>query len=480
MNRHALGIDVGTQGLKGVVIDDRGSVLWSYTSEYETIRPHSGWSEQEPMAWLKAFHDVLSYLSATSFIKSLNAIGLTGQMHSLVVSNDKGHVLRPAILWSDNRSSHYAQVLAERFGIHDLLQYTGNYPLANFSLLRLMWIRDHEPGIFQQIRHTAVAKDWLRYMMTGQWGADVSDASGTYLFDVANRSWATDLMSHLDIPPEWWGKSYESPTVIGEMQIGPSEIRGLPVIAGCGDQAASAVGSRLEPGHDVGISIGTSGVIFWPLTSWRPPSHPSVHAFCHAFPDSWHWMGVTQSAAASLRWFRDILGGTLSFSVLDTMAASVKPGSEGVVFLPFLQGERSPLMKSESAGQFSGLSSVHGTGHLARAIMEGVAFSIRHVWDTINPNNQLDPENVMVTGGGAKSSLWLQILADVLGRPILAMKDPGAAVGAGLLALGTVSLQDLGPRTGMSIEPSNHSDFYQNLYASYRTRVAQLTHAGWQ
>ncbi|PSR25958.1 MAG: xylulokinase [Sulfobacillus benefaciens] len=480
MNRHALGIDVGTQGLKGVVIDDRGFVLWSHTSEYETIRPHSGWSEQEPMAWLKAFHDVLDHLSSTSFIKSLKAVGLTGQMHSLVISNDKGEVLRPAILWSDNRSSDYAQVLTERFGIHNLLQYTGNYPLANFSLLRLMWIRDHEPDLFQQIRHASVAKDWLRFMMTGQWGADVSDASGTYLFDVEKRTWATDLMTQLDIPLAWWGKSYESPIVIGELQMGPSEIRGLPVIAGCGDQSASAIGSRLEPGRDVGISIGTSGVIFWPLTSWLPPSHPSIHAFCHAFPNSWHWMGVTQSAAASLRWFRDILGGTLSFSALDTMAAAVKPGSEGISFLPFLQGERSPLMKAESAGQFSGLSSVHETGHLARAIMEGVAFSIRHVWDTINPNNELDPENVIVTGGGAQSSLWLQILADVLGRPIVGMKDPGAAVGAGLLALGTISLPKLGPRTGVNIEPSSNCDCYQNLYASYLNRVKQLTQAGWK
>ena len=476
MDEGYIGIDVGTQGLKAVVINHEGRVLMTTFSEYPTSSPQSGWTEQDPGDWDKALKRALEQIAAEHLSVTYKGVGVTGQMHTTVVCDDNGNPLYPAILWSDQRTASYSKQLERKYGLDQLLEITGNQPLSNFSLLRLLWIRDHEPDCYRQIRHVAVAKDWVRFLLTGDWATDVTDASGTYLLDVKNRRWASDFMASLDIPATWWGQVVESSQIVGTMRYGPAEFHGLPVVAGAGDQEASAVGTGIAAG-DLGISLGTSGVLFRPLDRYQLPPHPSIHAFCHAESDTWHWMSVTQSAALSLRWLRDSFFPEKSYAEMDTESLRVKAGADGLTFLPFLNGERAPIMKPLAQGGFLGISSRHGREHFARAVLEGVAYSLKHCYVTMDPNNTLDPHRIIMTGGGAKSSLWTQIFANVMNRDIVVADDPGAAVGAAWLARsGITGVKESMPVRQATVKRpiTGDSEIYAQGFSRYERVVTQL------
>ncbi len=463
-----LGIDVGTQGLKGVIIDPAGESFWQAVSPYPTQTPRPGWNEQYPQDWQRALENVLE--QAASAPARILAIGLTGQMHTSVFCDGAGSPLRPAILWSDNRGADKVRDLFDTYGEKELWQRFGNLPLVNYTLIKCLWVRDHEPEIWRQVRHVAVAKDWLRFIMTGNWGSEVSDASGTYWLSVARRQWAHAWLQELDLPAEWIGPVAESTVVVGTNRIGPEALRGIPVVAGAGDQPASALGTGVIAEGTVGISLGTSGVVFWPRPRFEPPPHASIHAFCHALPEHWYWMGVTQAAAYSLTWLHERFGPTATFDAWTDEAATAPPGSDGLLFLPYLNGERAPINDPDARGVWFGLSSAHRRSHLIRSVLEGVALSLKDVVETMQA--LATPHRLVATGGGVKSALWAQILCDALGSPIDVVEDPGAAVGAARLAQlsqDSAAGERLRPTVAWTAEPEPSAvTVYQSAFARYR------------
>ncbi|MCY0909268.1 MAG: xylulokinase [Sulfobacillus thermotolerans] len=471
-----IGLDVGTQGMKGVVVDEAGSVLDTAYAPYPTQSPAPGWQEQNPQDWLMAYDEVLQRLMARHLPVVYRGIGFTGQMHTTVACGANGVPVRPAILWSDTRAAGYGEALEQRYGLDSLVRQTANKPLANFSVLRLLWMKDHEPEHYRTIQRVAVAKDWVRDQVTGTFMADVTDGSGTYLFDVGRRQWNWEWMHTLSIPRQWWADAVESPTVVGDLRRGPQALQHVPVVAGAGDQEASAVGTGLTNEGDLGVSIGTSGVIFWPRSGFSLPPHPSIHAFCHAVPGMWHWMAVTQSAALSLRWYRDTFAPTLSYHDLDQLAASSAAGSHGLLFFPYLQGERAPLMNAHAQGTLMGLRPEHRASDIVRAILEGVVFSLFHAWLMMKPAQKKSLERMVATGGGAQSTLWMQILADVFQIPVTVVDDPGAAVGAAWLARRAISgdVKELSLRVRKVVEPSQNQGVYAERFHAYRSMAMNL------
>lgn len=471
MREGYIGVDIGTQGIKAVVIDENGTLLVSSSELYATSRPVIGWQEQNPYDWLSAYDTVMDRIVVDPSVRGIRfvALGFTGQMHTLVACDGKGVPLRPAILWSDTRSAPYAAWLKQQYGLDSILNYTGNLPLSNFSLLRLLWIKEHEPHIFSKIRKLFVAKDWIRYQISGVFATDVTDASGTLLFDVQKRSWAKNWIQELGIMPQWLGTVQESLDYCGVLRRGPTNLQGIPVITGAGDQEASAVGTGIRSERDLGISLGTSGVIFWPMNNFQIPNHPSVHAFCHAYSDKWHWMSVTQSAAASMQWYRETFGAHQTFSQLDSDAMIIPKASEGLLFFPYLQGERAPLMNPHAMGTYMGISPSHTSSHFIRAILEGVAFSLKHAWDIMKGAGDFCFDRIVVTGGGAKSRLWMQILSDVFEHPLYVVDDPGAAVGAAWMGrMAHQGNKELFPLAVQEVvEPTTDANNYRGPYQRY-------------
>lgn len=465
-----LGMDVGTQGLKGVIIDDAGESLWQMTFPYKTITPRPGWNEQNPEDWRQALMDLLNAVAETAI--EIRAIGLTGQMHSSVFSDKAGKPLRPAILWSDTRGSEQVQQLIERHGQEALWQRFGNLPLVNYTLIKCLWVQQQEPEIWSQVAHISVAKDWIRFLMTGVWGSEVGDASGTYWLSVGDRNWDSEWLSSQNLPQEWIGPVVESTTVVGNNQIGPRALHGIPVVAGAGDQPASAVGTGVIRSDTIGISLGTSGVVFWPQPRFQPPPHASIHAFCHALPNQWYWMGVTQAAAYSFTWLHDNFAGDASFDDWTALAATAPAGSDGIIFLPYLNGERAPVNNPDARGVWFGLSSAHDQSHLIRSVLEGVALSLKDVVVAMNIDLTHGDHHVVATGGGVKSALWAQILSDVLGSAIDIVEDPGAAVGAARLAQASQNpavLDDIRPTVTRTVRPNPAvGDVYQVAFERYR------------
>jgi xylulokinase len=403
-----IGLDVGTSGVKGVAVDPDGRVLATASVEYPLSRPHPGWSEQEPEDWWRASQDVLARLPE-------GPVGLSGQMHGLVCLGGDGAVLRPAILWNDQRTGAEVAEIEERVGLARLIELTGNRALAGFTAPKLLWLRRHEPGVYAQIRHVLLPKDYVRYRMTGERAIDAADASGTLLFDVSRRAWSEEVCAALEIPLDWLPPAYESTEV-----------------AGAGDQAAAALGVGIARPGPVSVVLGTSGVVFAALPSYVCDPEARLHVFCHAVPGTWHAMGVMLSAAGSAAWLRGVLGAPLA--ELDAEAGSWEPGAEGLLFAPYLAGERTPYPDPDARGAFVGLSARHDRGALWRAMLEGVAFGLR---DSLELLRELGaaPESGRVSGGGARSELWLRIVASVLGIPLdLTESEEGSAFGAALLA----------------------------------------------
>jgi xylulokinase len=417
-----VGLDVGTSSLKAVAVSPDGAPVAEVDVPYETSSPRPGWSEQDPDVWVDAAAEALARLG-----RAPRSIGLSGQMHGLVALDGSDRVVRPAILWNDQRTEEECREIEERVGLDRLVAWTGNRALTGFTAPKILWLRRHESEAYARIRSVLLPKDMLRLRLTGERATDVTDASGTLLFDVGGRRWSGEVVEALALDPSWLPPALESPASTG------SSPDGVVVAAGAGDQAAGAVGVGVVGPGSISVVLGTSGVVFAPLPAFAPDPLARVHTFCHAAPGVWHSMGVMLSAAASVRWLRDVVAPGDAYDALLTSAASWPPGADGLTFLPYLTGERTPHADPRARAAFTGLTSRHDRGALVRAVLEGVAFGLRDSFELIRESGG-SPSIVRASGGGARSELWLRIVASVLGIPVQRMAvDAGAAYGAALL-----------------------------------------------
>ena len=447
-----IGIDVGTTAVKAVAVDEMGRLLAEADIEQPISVPRPGWSEQHPETWWRSTKDAVSAVMAAvrrlPDAVDVRAVGLSGQMHSSVFLDDSGAVIRPALLWNDVRTTDQCREMTAALGLNGLRRTVGNLALEGFTAPKLLWLRENEPASYDRLRTLLLAKDYIRYKLTGEFATEPSDAAGTLLFDVHRRRWSDDVLSALGISPELL------PTVVGSTDVSgavtPSVARDLglppstPVIGGGADNAAGAVGSGVVVPGRVQSSIGTSGALVTPVGRPRIDRQMRLHTFCHSVPDLWYLMGVVLSAGNSLRWLRDILteGGQVSYDLLTNEAAAVSPGSDGLLFLPYLTGERTPHNDSNARGVFFGLHLGHTRAHLVRAVMEGVTFALRDSLEIMRPMVETIPE-VRAIGGGARSPLWRQMQADVFGTPVLSLGDAtGPAYGAAIMAAVGVGLFD--------------------------------------
>jgi xylulokinase len=438
---HVLGLDVSTTATKAMLIDELGQVRGVGVSEYGLSTPRPLWSEQDPRLWWAGAVAAIGFALADGALSGdeVVAIGLSGQMHGLVLLDRAGEVLRPAILWNDQRTSAECETIRRAVGAERLIEITGNDALTGFTAPKLVWVHTHEPKVWGQVAHVLLPKDYLRLRLTGDYALDKADGAGTLLFNLASRSWSQEVVEALEINPDWLPPTFEGPEVTGVIGSDAAAATGLragtPVVAGGGDQSANAVGVGVVRPGTMALSLGTSGVIFGATD--RPLYEPRgrVHAFCHAVPGRWHLMSVMLSAAGSLRWFRDALAPGVGFAELVASAAEVPAGSGGLSFLPYLSGERSPHPDPLARGAFVGLTLSHDRRHLARAVLEGVAFGLRDGLDLMLAAGLPAPAQIRASGGGTASPLWRQILADVLNAEIATVDTAeGAAYGAGLLA----------------------------------------------
>jgi xylulokinase len=408
--RPLVGLDVGTSGVKAVAISRSGQVLARAERGYGLSTPRPGWAEQDPEDWWRAAQQALDELDAEPA-----AVGLSGQMHGLVILDQHDRVLRPAILWNDQRTAAECAEIERRLGLERLIELTGNRALPGFTAPKLLWLRSQEPDTYARIRRVLLPKDYVRLRLTGERGIDPSDASGTLLFDVRERRWSAEVLEALEVPEEWLPPVHESTE-----------------IAAAGDQAAGALGAGVVGPGLLSVVLGTSGVVFGVLPEYRPEPRARLHVFCHAVPGAWHAMGVMLSAADSLRWLVGAVG--RGYEELLDSAAGWDPGSEGLLFAPYLAGERTPHADPDARGAFVGLSRRHDGGALARAVLEGVAYALRDSLELLRGLG-VEAGAGRISGGGGRSELWRRIVASVLGIPLerTAGADEGAAFGAALL-----------------------------------------------
>ncbi len=430
-----VGLDVGTGGARAVAIDESGEIVAEASSEYPLHTPHPGWTEQDPADWWEGAKGVLKKV-ATATGEQIAGIGLTGQMHGSVFLDASDRVIRPALLWNDQRTYKQCEQITSAVGEERLISIAGNPALTGFQAPKIVWLKEEEPENFGRISHVLLPKDYVRLQLTGEYATDASDAAGTLLLDGQARDWAGEILDALEIPQEWMPEVYEGPESTGILRESVAEElglpQGIPVAAGGGDNAAAAVGTGIVGPGLVNSSVGTSGVLFAHASEFNPDPSGCLHAFCHAVPGAYHLMGVTLSAGGSLSWWRETLGG--DYDELIEAASGIRPGSEGLVFLPYLSGERTPHLDPRARGAFFGLTARHGVQHMTRAVMEGVIFSLR---DSLEIMRELDVpvEDVRATGGGARSDLWRQLQADIYAIPIRrTVADEGPAYGAALLA----------------------------------------------
>ncbi len=437
-----LGIDIGTGGARALLADAQGKIRAGFTAPHEDMRMDRPlWAEQRPENWWDAA--VLAIRGALAeggvAASDIRGIGLSGQMHGLVILNGKHEVIRPSLIWCDQRSQEQVDFINRTAGKENVLAWTANPVLTGFTLPKLLWVRDHEPENFQQVRKVLLPKDYIRYRLTGEFASDVSDASGTAMFDVVKRDWSLEIMRALGLDPGILPKRYESSDVTSTITSAAARATGLapgtPVVAGGGDQASSAVGNGIvEPGV-VSCTIGTSGVVFAHMENVAYDPGGRVHTFCHAARDKWHVMGVTQGAGLSLQWFRNQLAPGASYDALTAEAATAPAGSQGLFWLPYLMGERTPHLDAAARGGWIGLTAKHTRADLIRALIEGVSYSQRDCLDLIEKLG-IAVRSVRVSGGGARSAFWRQLLADILGKPVVTLEtQEGSAYGAALLAL---------------------------------------------
>lgn len=440
-NSLLLGIDVSTTGVKALLIDEAGKVISSATSPLNLSTPFPLWSEQAPQDWWSgAVHSIRQALAQAGVEGfDVKAVGLTGQMHGLVLLDARNNILRPAILWNDQRTGEECEEINRKVGFEKLLNITGNRALTGFTAPKILWVRNHEPEIFTQIAHILLPKDYVRFCLSGDYAVDKADASGMLLLDHKKRDWSEEILDILDISPSWMPKTYEGTEITGVIHPQAASETGLkagtPIVGGGGDQAAQAVGvGAVVPGI-IALTLGTSGVIFTTIDGPHIEPRGRMHAFCHSVPGAWHFMGVMLSAAGSLQWYRDTLAPGVAFDELLAPCRDVPQGAEGLFFLPYLTGERTPYPDPLARAGFVGLTIRHNRAHMTRAVLEGVAFGMRDVMELIYQTGLVQIQQVRFSGGGAKSPLWHQILSDVLNTQLFTVNTTeGAAFGAALLA----------------------------------------------
>lgn len=495
---YLLGIDVGTSGAKTLLIDADGNIIASAPEGYPLYTPRPLWAEQDPADWWRGTVASIGAVLDRSGVSpaEIAGLGLTGQMHGMVALDEKGQVLRRCIMWNDQRTAAQCAEIMATVGPERFLALTGNVALPGFTAPKILWVRENEPEVYQRIAQVLLPKDYIRYRLTGDYATEVSDASGTVLFDVAHRRWSAEVLRALDIPEGWLPKSYESPQVTGALsQAAAQETglrRGLPVVGGGGDQAAQAVGSGIVEEGIVSVTVGTSGVVFASTDEMKLDPQARLHSFCHAVPGKWHVMGVMLSAGGSLRWLRDTiagperevgrLSGVDPYEVMIAEAAQVAPGCEGLLFLPYLTGERTPHPDPNARGAFVGLTLRHGKGALVRAVLEGVAYGLR---DSLELLRALDipVRQVRASGGGARSAVWRQIMADIFDAELVTINiTEGAAYGAALLAgVGAGVYRDVFEAAGRTIRVVDRTEpapaqaaTYDGFYHDYRALYGQL------
>lgn len=479
-------MDVGTGGTRAVLVDERGQLIASASSEHQAFRtPHPGWAEQDPEDWWRAAQEAIREVLGAAKGVHVSAVGLTGQMHGAVMLDKDGKVLRPSLIWCDQRTGPQCDWLHEQFGggsvgREKLIELTANPALPNFTLTRLLWVKEHEPEIFSRIAHILCPKDYVRFRLTGAYAMDVQEASGTLLLDVAHRRWSKEVARVAGIPENWLPELFESPEICAKITPEAASLTGLqagtPVAAGAGDQGAGAVGMGiLQPGS-VSATIGTSGVVF--AATAAPTRDPlgRLHTFCHAVPGRWHVMGVTQAAGLSLRWWRETLAPDLSYDGMTADAAKVPAGSDGLLWTPYLLGERTPHLDSNATAAFVGITAAHTRGHFTRAVLEGVAYSLKDTF-TLFAELGIPVKGVRLGGGGARGPLWREIQAAVYGYPCERLTaEEGGAFGAALLAgVGAGGWADLeaacaaGITVAETIRPDPRAvERYAQGYAGYR------------
>ncbi len=491
MSRYTIGIDSSTTATKAVLVDEGGRVVGVASSGYGVETPKALWSEQHPDLWWDATVAALRDLLAGTDVDAgeVAAVGLTGQMHGLVLLDGDDRPLRNALLWNDQRTAAECDEIRERVGRERLVAATGNDALTGLTAPKILWVRNHEPEIWERTTGILLPKDFVRLRLTGERATDVADGGGTLLIDLATRTWSDEVVAALEIPPSWLPDTFEGTAVTGTVTAAAAAATGLregtPVVAGGGDQAAAAVGTgAVDPGV-VSVSLGTSGVVFAATDGPRFDPAGAVHAFPHAVPGRWHMMGVTLAAAGSLTWFRDTVAPDAGYDTLVEAAGDAPVGAEGLIFLPYLSGERAPHADPYARGAFVGLTTRHARGHLTRAVLEGVAFSLRDALDVMTAAGNLSPDHVRITGGGAQSPLWRQIIADVLDATVDTVNaDEGAAYGAALLAAVGAGLwptvQEASAAwttvTG-STPPSGDVAAYADLHRIYRSLYPALAPA---
>ncbi|HYL94292.1 MAG TPA: xylulokinase, partial [Terriglobales bacterium] len=482
-----LGIDVGTGGTRAVVVSERGQVVAAASGEHAHFTSRqTGWAEQDPRDWWRATQEaVRAALAQGVAAESIGAVGFSGQMHGAVLLDEHDEVLRPAIIWCDQRTALQCREITEKIGAKRLIELTANPALTGFTLPKLLWVREHEPELWARVRTVLLPKDYVRFRLTGERGMDVADASGTLLFDVAHRRWSPEVAQALEINEGLLPPVVESPEVVGGISAEAARETGLKpgtlVVAGAGDQAAGAVGLGVVRPGTVSATIGSSGVVF--AATDRPALDPlgRVHTFCHAVPGRWHVMGVTQGGGLSLRWFRDQFGaasddGRDAYERLCAEAAKVPAGAAGLLWAPYLMGERTPHLDPEARAALVGLTASHKRAHVVRAILEGVAFSLRDTL-TIFEEMRVPVQSIRLGGGGARSPVWRQIQAEIYGRTVeLAAAEEGAAYGAALLAgVGSKVWPDVPAACQVAIKITGSTqpdpaqvEAYRNAYPIYR------------
>jgi len=483
-----LGVDVGTGGSRALLVDERGAVRAGYTALHEDMHMERAlWAEQRPENWwdavVEAIRGVLAKAGAAG--SDVRGIGLSGQMHGLVILDAGNRVIRPSLIWCDQRSQAQVDFVNARMGRENVLKYTANPVLTGFTLPKLLWVRDNEPRNFDRVRQMLLPKDYVRFRLTGEFATEVSDASGTAVFDVVNRRWSYEMMDGLDLDRAILPRCYESSEVTGGITAQVAELTGLkagtPVVGGGGDQAASAVGNGIVEEGTVSCTLGTSGVVFAHMEKVAYDAAGRVHTFCHAVRDKWHVMGVTQGAGLSLQWFRNQLAPGTDYDALTAEAARSPAGAQGLFWLPYLMGERTPHLDATARGGWIGLTNRHTRADLVRALIEGVSYSQRDCLDIIEGLG-VTVNSVRASGGGAKSAFWRGLLAAILNKRVVTLEtQEGSAYGAALLALAGTGEYGSVPevcratiRETESVSPGAEAEFYAKAHRVYQALYPAL------
>jgi xylulokinase len=494
-----LGLDIGTGGTRAVLINENGIVVASATDEHRPFAsPHMGWAEQSPDDWWRAASSAIREVLSAENVRAedISAVSFSGQMHGSVFLDESDQVLRPALLWCDQRTEKQCVEITEKIGRTGLIELVSNPAVTGFTLPKILWLRANEPETWKKVRAILLPKDYIRLRLSGDKASDVADSSGTLLFDVRKRAWSSEMLDTFELDPSLMPKVFESTEITGAVSKAGANATGLregtPIVAGAGDNAAGAIGMGVVTPGTVSATIGTSGVVFVVTENPTLDLKGRVHSLCHAIPQTWHMTGVTLAAGLSLQWFRDNFGDGKSYDELVSAAANVNAGSEGAIWLPYLMGERTPHLDPNARAAFVGLTSRHTKVHLTRAVMEGVAFSLRDSFEIFRKLGA-PIDTIRLGGGGARSPLWRQIQADVYGHAVETIEtDEGAAFGAALLAgvgVGawatvsdacrkTIRVADRIEANAESVETLNRNyEAYKSLHSALRPAIDVITGA---